>query len=175
MYATAILASLASCTATHKIDVLYHCHCAVVNDFWCSTCFGQIETRGRRSAQALPEAPFALGRNDTGSPRTRGRRRRRLDGDDDGGGWTGTTIEEAGWGRRRLTTDVVGDGEASPGTVPTIRMSARPPGELLRESAADSPHFNAAPCILMDSHLLRYLDFSIVHDTVRFCPAEAAR
>jgi len=76
---------------------------------------------------------------------------------------------------RRLTTDVVGEGEASPGTVPTLRMSARPPSELLRESAAGEPHFNAAPCILTDSHRLRYLDFSIVHDTVRFCPAEAAR
>lgn len=76
---------------------------------------------------------------------------------------------------RRVTTDVVGEGEASPGTVPTIRMSARTPSDLLRESAAGDAYFSAAPCILTDSHLLRYLDLSIVHETVSVCPAEAAR
>jgi len=74
-----------------------------------------------------------------------------------------------------VTTDVVGDGEASPGTVPTIRMSARTPSELLRESAAGDTHFSAAPCNLTAAELSGYLAWFTVHCTVSVWPAEAAR
>ena len=191
MYATERLTNVTLFTAAHNIDVLYHCHGLVVNDFWCSMCFGRIARPQRHRVPAYAETTMEWARATTLGPRNPAPAKAG-GGDDDGvgarndtgspqpcpreSGGRGRRAAEAGLERRgRSTTDVVGEGEASPGTVPTIRMSARTPSELLRESAAGDTHFSAAPCSRTFAQLLRYLALSTVHCTVSDCPADAAR